>query len=418
MGFPRRLPHIKEFAVNDELVLVSSQRSADLLDAGPANRAVALSRSGRAIWALCDGRRSTDDLVDALGTQYTVDPELLSRDVHDTLLKLSRLGFLDDVGPVSARPPITFVIGIEDRPYFWWQVAVFLESLNGKLPAGWRTMVVVCNNNEPVSADLGRILTRYGVEVAKSVNHANRHPLDIGRGGGECYAPLNRVEALSVASKHADDEEVICLLDSDVFLYKDLNIEIMPVRCAAPWNWHIAQDIFLSSAEKNDGKGINLAKLLAAVGCETPFKPGGVNIFVTGRVAKDKKYLADCYRFAQALFLLGRIAGAESVWMAEMPCFTLAMTVNNIQYDLLERKELLVSDCDEQTITPGTLYHYYSDPSEFGRFAFHGSRWFKQAYFEKDFLRSDFEQFAAEAMTDHERYFFRLACAARRRIYD
>jgi hypothetical protein len=157
--------------------------------------------------------------------------------------------------------------------------------------------------------------------------------------------------------------------------------------------------------------------LLDAIGCKRTFEPGGVNVFVTGDVARNPKFIADCFRFAHALYLLGRAAGADVVWMAEMPCFALAMTSNGIAYDLLERKEFLVSDCSEASIPEGTLYHYYSDPQDFGRAAFRDSKWHKQAYRDQDFLQSDFEQFVRDADTDHERYFFRLARNARKRLH-
>ncbi len=168
--------------------------------------------------------------------------------------------------------------------------------------------------------------------------------------------------------------------------------------------------------EKNAGKGIDLNKLLQAMGCEQPFLPGGVNVFVTGAVARNDKFIADCYRFAHALFLLARAAHIEIAWMAEMPCFALAMTANCIAYELLENAELLVSSCAEPSIPYGTLYHYYSDPRDSGRFAFRGSKWHKQAYRDQDFLLSDFESFARKASTDHERYFFQLAKQARARL--
>jgi hypothetical protein len=277
--------------------------------------------------------------------------------------------------------------------------------------------VVVCNNGEPISEELRNIFLRYETKFTEALNYAKTYPLDIGHNSGECYSALNRVAALSAASKYVDDDDVICLLDSDTFLYGDLNIEILPARCAAPRNWHIDRELFFSSVDRNEGRGINLRKILEAIGCEQDFKPGGVNVFVKGEIAKNQKYIADCFRFAHAIFLLGRVAGVKVVWMAEMPCFTLAMTANGIVYDLLERKELLVSGCDEQSIPAGTIYHYYSDPADFGRTAFRGSRWCKQAYVNENFLRTDCGQFAAVAATDHERYFFELAEKARNRLY-
>ncbi len=421
MAHPRRRKKIREFRVKDELVLVAPARPADLLDDGAGNRALTLNRSSRAIWELCDGRRSPDDIVGVLKERFPVDRDELSLQVRDALTRMARLGFLENFQKTPANGTgMTFVIGIEDTPYFWWQTAIFLESFSGKLPDGWQTLIVVCNNEEPISTDLRNILGRYETGVAEGTNYKKTHLLDIGHEGGDYYAALNRVEALSVAAEHIDEGDMICLLDSDTFLYGDLNQEIMPTRCAAPRNWHIEQDPFFSSVEKNKGKGVDLRKILEAIGCEQEYAPGGVNIFVTAEVAKNKKYIADCFRFAHALYLLGRAAGVEVIWMAEMPCFTLAMTANGIAYDLLKRKEFLVSDSSEPSIPNGTIYHYYADMAE-SHDGVHGafceSKWYKQAYSKINFLRSDFGKFAADAKTDHEQYFFQLAKCARERLY-
>ena len=217
---------------------------------------------------------------------------------------------------------------------------------------------------------------------------------------------------MSVAAEFVDDRDVICLLDADIFLYHDINLEIMPKGCAAPSNWHIEGSPFFSTIESNEGNGVDLHKLLEAIGCSRVYQPGGVNVFVTGDVAKSKKYIADCFLFSKALYLLGRIAGADNVWMAEMPCFTLAMTANDIEYELLERKEFCVSDGWEDYAPPGTLYHYYGDPS-----AFRDSKWRKQSFQKRNLLRTNFSEFAAAATTDHEKYFFQLAQRARERLY-
>jgi len=414
----RRRPGIKAFPVSDELVLVAQRGCANPQEDDNGNRALTLNGSGRAIWELCDGSHTVADMVRALEGRFPVDRDLLSRQVPEALAEMSRAGFIEAVPDRSVHETGTvFVIGIEDKPYFWWQTAIFLESFRGKLPRGWRTLVVVCNDGNPLSDDLNRIVSSYGTEVAVGKNHDHMGRIDAGDKGGQGYSALNRIEALAIASGHVNDADILCLLDSDIFLFGDLNTEIMPSGCAAPRNWHIAKDLFFSTVADNQGMGIDLRKLLEAIGCEADFKPGGVNVFVTGKVAKNEKYVADCFRFAEAIFLLGRIAAIESVWMAEMPCFTLAMTANGIPYDLLEAKELRVSDCHEKSIPAGTLYHYYSDPRDThsDQGAFHGSKWYKHVYMQNDFLKSDFRQFAADASTDHEKYFFQLATNAKQR---
>ena len=354
-------------------------------------QALTLNASGRAIWDLCDGNRSLSQIADTLAERFAVDRSPLRTQVGHALAELSHLGFIEGLHRSALGPATTFAIGIEDKPYFWWQTAIFLESFRGKLPDGWRTFVVVCNNGDELSPELKRILERYGTAYAQATNHANTYPIDIGKDGGECHAALNRVEALSVAARSVGDEDLICLLDSDIFLFDGINTEIMPKGCAAARSWHIEHPKFFATVDQNRGNGIDLHKLLEAMGCEQPFLPGGVNVFVTGAVAKNPKFIADCYRFAHALFLLAHAADVEIAWMAEMPCFALAMTVNGIAYDLLENTELVVSSCGETSIPPGTLYHYYSDPKDHGQFAFFDSKWHKQAYHDNDLLRADLE---------------------------
>lgn len=415
---PRRRPEIRAFIVKDEAVLVRPRKAPGLLEDSEKNRAVTLNSSSRAIWDLCDGNHTVDEIAGALEARFPVDRIALRTQVDDAIARMAKLGFLDGIRKrMKTISGTTFVLGIEDLPFFWWQTAIFLESLRGKLPDGWRTLVVVCKNHGPISDELGEIISTYKADVAQGTNYAQSNKLDFGWNGGQSYAALNRVEALSVAADWVDDDDVICLLDSDTFFYRDINFDIMPKRCAAPLNWHVEAEPFFSSVKNNQGRGVNLAKLLEAIGCDETFRPGAVNVFVTGKVAKNRKFVADCFRFAQSLYLLGRIAGAPNTWLAEMPCFTLAMTANGIAWDLLEKIEFLVSSSGETEIPTGTLYHYYADPMDNGNGAFRGSKWHKQAYRQENFLLSDFRQFVEDAKTEHEKYFFQLALSARERLY-
>jgi hypothetical protein len=380
------------------------------------NRALALNNTGRLIWDLCDGTRTFAEIVDALLERFDVDRDSLSGHVNEVLDRMSRIGFLENARPdASHAQRVTFVIGIEDTPYFRWQTAIFLESFRGKLPQGWKTLVVVCNNGEAFSDGLAAILSRYGTAVVRATNHARANRIDVGHEGGECYPAVNRVEALRAAADFVDAQDLICLLDSDTFLFRDLNVEVLPTGCALPRNRHIESERFFSTVAANGNRGVDIRKLLEAVGFKGEFKPGGVNVFVTGEVAKNPKFIADCFRFAHALYLLGRAAGAEITWMAEMPCFALAMAANGIDYELLESTELLVSTGAEETIPSGTIYHYYCDPAD-GRGPFPNSTWHKQAYRDRDFLASAFDAQAAGAETEHERYFFELAGRAREHL--
>ncbi len=404
---------MRDFAVKDELVLLAPRSRW----VEGTNRALAVNSTGRSIWELCDGTRTYDEIVDALLKRFDADREALSIHVADVLDRLSSFGCLDNIRPnASHSRRVTFVIGIEDTPYFRWQTAIFLESFRGKLPQGWKTLVVVCNNGEAFSDELAAIISRYGTAVARSKNHARSDRIDIGHEGGQCYAAVNRVEALRIAADFVGERDLICLLDSDTFLFRELNANILPTGCAMPRNWHIESERFFSTVPANKGRGVDIRKLLEAVGYEGEFKPGGVNVFVTGEVAKNPKFIADCFRFAHALYLLGRAAGVKIAWMAEMPCFALAMATNGIDFELLEQTEFLVSSCAEETIPPGTIYHYFCDPADGRDGAFRNSTWHKQAYRDRDFLACAFEAQAASAETEHERYFFALAGQARERL--
>ncbi|MEL6817520.1 MAG: PqqD family protein [Pseudomonadota bacterium] len=418
--YPSRSVGVRSFEVGDELVLVAAERDAGQEQSNAPIKALTLNSSGRAIWERCDGSTSLEVLCSNLSDTFAVDAEILRAHIDQVISELSRFGMIDGLRPNGGADRIdhmTFVIGVEDKAYFRWQTAIFLESLQGKLPNGWRTLVVVCNSGRTISFELQRILDAYETDYVQATNHGAAHKIDVGFRGGEYHAAFNRVEALAEAGKLAGDAEVICLLDSDTFLYSNINFDIMPRGCAMPRNWHIEAETFFTSVDFNQGKGVHLPKLLEAIGCEHEFKPGGVNVFVTGEVAKSEKFIADCFRFGHTLFMLSRVAGASVNWISEMPVFALAMTANGVEYELLEKEELLVSSCDERALRPGTIYHYYSDPKDPpGRGAFHGSSWCKQDYRDHDVLQSELVKLAENSITDHERYFFQLAKAAKDRL--
>ncbi len=268
--------------------------------------------------------------------------------------------------------------------------------------------VVVCNGHAPLSNELGHILDCYGQSHLTGTNHSVS--------GSFGYGPLNRVEALSAIAGEIGDDELVCLLDTDIFLYEALDINVIPKSNALAKSWHIEKEIFFSSIEER--KGVDLKKLLESLGCTHAYRGGGVNVFITGKILKKEKFVQDCFRFTQVLYLLGKIVGLDNVWMSEMPCFGLALTANGVAYELLEVKQLDVSDGDEEAIPTGTFYHYYSDPADpGGQGAFKDSGWHKQAYRQVNLLKTDFEQYRAEATTDHERFFFHLATKAQERLY-
>lgn len=83
----------------------------------------------------------------------------------------------------SSYPRRRFVQGIEDRPYFHWQLGVFLESTVGQLPPGWDVVVVVCNNHQPISEELQTVFATYGVTHFTGASPADNHDIDFAGGG-------------------------------------------------------------------------------------------------------------------------------------------------------------------------------------------------------------------------------------------
>ena len=51
--------------------------------------------------------------------------------------------------------------------------------------------------------------------------------------------------------------------------------------------------------------------LLEAMGCKTPFKPGGVTIFLDAATVRNEKVIQDAFRFTQVLYLLGSMLEVE-----------------------------------------------------------------------------------------------------------
>src|SRR5262249_41335485 len=117
---------------------------------------------------------------------------------------------------------VKFVVGIDDRVYMRWQLSILLESLHGKLPPGWEVWVVVCNGHQELSADLKRVLDTYGARTFTGVNHPRDQNMDFAS-GSDVYVPLNRIEALRVVGEHLGSADLVCLIETDVFLYGDLN---------------------------------------------------------------------------------------------------------------------------------------------------------------------------------------------------
>jgi hypothetical protein len=418
---PKRRAHFKTFPVANELVVVSPDWQ----------RAYALNESGAAIWALCDGAHSLRDMLEELRTRYAGEDVGVLTDVAEALLRFSSFDLLETaveprvgrsaptvVGSpaLSTRPRVRFVFGIEDRVYFHWQLAILFESFVGQLPPGWDITIVVCNDHAALSPQLTRLLHVYGATAITGANHGGSHDIDFagGRGG---YVALHRVEALKCIAGHVEPDDVVCLMDTDVFLFGEMQEDLFPTGNAMAENWIIGARPFMGFA--SSGRGIDLDKLLASMGCETPLKPGGVTVFLTGETLRNQKVISDCFRFAQILFLLGKVLDlpGSATWVAEMACVAMALTPNRIDYTLLDIPQFAVPGPQQETAPDGSFFHYYCDANDGGGGPFRNSEWHKQLFESSDFLLADLDGFRAGATSPLERRFLELALAARRRLH-
>lgn len=315
----------------------------------------------------------------------------------------------------AERPAVKFVVGIEDHPYFHWQVPILIESLLDKLPQGWEPLVVVCNNCQPLSEPLNDIFTAYNTRYFTTTNYPQNENMEFA-GDGDCYVAINRVQALNAIADFIAPDDLICLMETDIFLYMDLNPDVIPTTNALTKNWIIGQELFFTL--KHDPEGVNLSKLLEIMGCPNSFQPGGVTVFLTGATVQNKKFIHDCFRFAQILYLMGRILELDKkVWISEMPCFALALTTNGIPYDVFDAPEFYTRNINDPSIRPGTFYHYYHDLMDGGGGAFYRSKWYKQLFKKKSFIQEDISHWSSQATSDHEKYFFELVRKARLRIH-
>lgn len=416
---------LTSYRVKDELVVLPSQ----------GETVYALNATGAAIWGLCDGRHSLEAMFGELRSTFHGDDLRIMGDLNAALLQFRELDLLEIsslsdpraatsgiINPAIAdadRPRIRILHGIEDRPYFHWQLAIMFESLVGQMPAGWDIVVVVCNNHEPISPELEQIFNTYTVSHYTGASPADNHSIDFA-GGGDRYAPMNRVEALNVMRHHAAPDDLVCLMDTDVFLYGELQAALFPRGNAMASNWIVGQEKYFHFSTK-DTKGLSLPKLLEALGYEQEFKPGGVMVFLTGEALQknEGKLVKDCYRFLQILYLAGKILDIpdHGVWVAEMACFALAMYPNEIDYELLDIEQFAIQDANADQLSEGSFYHYYTDMNDGGPGPFLGSQWHKQLFANQNFLKADIESFLNEASGEAEQKFMGLAQLARDRIY-
>ena len=352
------------------------------------------------------GRRSRDELLSAL-RDVNVRAEAARCDAEPE----ARASLLEASLARALASPIKLVLGIDDHVYFHWQLAVFFESLVAQLPPGCEPMVVVCNGHGPLSPALERIFAVYGVRHFTGANHPRAVNIDFAS-GGEAYSPFNKIEALNVVSTRLAAHDRVCLLDADNFLFGDFDPQVFPVGDAVCESWLLDEE---TAHARRELDAVRLPKLLEAIGLPGELPRGGVAIFLRAQTLADPKFVRDCFRFSQVIYLLGRIAGRELMWLAETPSYALAFAANRVDAETLPAEHFVIDQRAE--LTPGSFYHYYHDIEDGGGCgAFHASPWGKQAYRREDLLAADLEAFEAAAATAHERAFFALAIRARERL--
>ncbi len=419
---PRRRPEFAEFPVANELVLLSPE----------GELAHALNESAAGVWNLCDGQHTPLDMLNSLRARYDGEDVSMLADLSEALFRFYHLGLIELSTSSSGKQGaaavnsvrqsehdtrVRFVFGIEDKPYFCWQLAILFESLVGQLATGWDITVVVCNDYKSLSAELTHLLKVYGARAITGANHAHSHKIDFSSGGGG-YVALNRVEALKAIAAHVDPDDIVCLMDTDLFLYGNMRADIFPAGNAMASNTIINDRLFMGFGSQK--VGVDLQKLLGSLGCDRTLKRGGVTIFMNGATIGTNKVIQDCFRFAQILYLLGKAAGLgdHNVWMAEMACFAMALTANEIDYELLDNPEFAVPEPQQATLPEGAFFHYYADINDGVGGPFLGSEWNKQLFLDRDFLVENLESFRRGAQSDVERCFFDLAIAAKRRLHE
>lgn len=420
---PRRQLGFAAFPVANELVLLS-----------PAgDMAHALNESAMSVWKLCDGQHTPLDMLGVLRNCYAGDAVDMLVDLNEALFRFHHLGLIDLAAPTLGGqedhpvvehaplpehgPRVRFVFGIEDKPYFYWQLAILFESLVGQLAPGWDITVVVCNDHKMLSKELSQLIEVYGVRVITGDNHAHSHEIDFSASQGG-YVALNRVEALRAIAAFVAPDDIVCLMDTDVFLYGEMQVDLFPTGNAMASNNIINDTLFMGLGSEK--YGVDLQKLLSALGCDRTLKRGGVTVFMTGATVSNEKVIQDCFRFAQIVYLLGKAAGLPdgNVWMAEMACFAMALTANDIDYDLLDTPQFAVPAPQQSAVSEGSFFHYFADINDKPGGPFVGSEWSKQLFYDRNFLAENIESFRRGAKSDVERRFLDLSIAAKRRLHE
>ena len=320
-----------------------------------------------------------------------------------------------------------FVFGIEDRPKFHSEVAIFSESLVEYLGEDDEICVVICNDNKEISNDLKKIGEIYKDKLIFLIGRNFRSNI-LDYTNYTINPGMNKIEALKVVSSYCKDDDMIIHTDSDLFLYKKFNKKCIPKKDTLSWNWIIEEDgknrknrsPFFTYGNK-ELKGIWTPELLEIMGCTMEYKGGGVSGFFTGKTLKNRKFIDDCFRFAHMLHSVANILGGETGKIktnaSDMPCYALSLTYNDIDYVVDDIREFTVDTISDNKIKEGSFYHYYHDKGDGGYGASFKSKWYKQMYNEKNLLfDEDLDRYLEESNSDHEKHFFNLAVKARNKI--
>lgn len=86
---PRQAPGVVTSEVLDELIAYVPAKA----------QAIAMNASARAVWELCDGTRTLNDICEELAEPAGMTAQALRDDVRSALDQLGRLGLLVSNGP-------------------------------------------------------------------------------------------------------------------------------------------------------------------------------------------------------------------------------------------------------------------------------------------------------------------------------
>lgn len=322
-------------------------------------------------------------------------------------------------------PPVKILVSIEDTPYFWWQTAVWLESLSGKLPSSWEPWIVVCQPKEtPFSPELSHLQYIYPTARLFHGPFHGKHVLLTDK--SMLFHGINKITALEVIQPLVKGEERVFLTETDVFLYGPLNkTPFLGKGNIIQENWITSLPLFPKIFPLDSG--VDLQQFLTLLGTTTltPYQGGGVALLLTASTLTHPTFIQHCFDFCQALMVLGHIKHIRQLNLFDMVCYTLSLHYNNIPYTLSSSPLWTTDNIHNNTIAPGSWYHYYVDihdhvSSPTARGAFFGDPWYKQRYRNENMLQvitsEQFQVWHDRTPTNHAKAFYGYCIAAKERL--